>query len=317
MTQLTDVRAAAPGGSSGPPARKPWLTQPRRELIAGYLFTSPQVIGYFAVVVVPMVALFWYSFQEFSALSGRSEFAGTENYQRLLDDPNLPTVLRSTGIFVIGLVALGVPLALFLAVLVNQRIRGIRVFRAIFFAPALVSVAAWVIVWQFMLLPDGAVNGLLRMISVDGPNWLREPVPAMVCVIVVQALKGVGINMLIFLAALQGVPKELTEAARVDGAGRLRTFRSVTLPMISPEILMVTILMTIGSLKVFAQVLLLTEGGPGYETTVLAYYIYRQAFGNGDFGYAGALSVLLFLVLVVLTGVMWVARKRVVFHESE
>lgn len=288
-----------------------------RERVAGYLFTAPMTLGYLLIVVYPLAMVIWYSVQEYHVLGGTFDFVGLDNYRHLLEDPRLRTVLMATVFFVAGLVPSGVILALFLAVLVNQRVRGVRIFRAIFFSPSLVSLAAWAIVWEFMLNPNGPVNGLLRVVAIDGPNWLREPVPAMASVIVVQLFKNVGINMLIFLAALQIVPKELTEAARVDGASRWVTFRKVTLPIISPQVLMVAMLMLISSFQVFAQILLLTEGGPGYETTVLPYYIYQQAFQQDNFGYASTLSMLLFVIILGATALMWRVRKKVVFYESD
>ncbi|MGX7671188.1 carbohydrate ABC transporter permease [Plantactinospora sp. DSM 117369] len=299
------------------PIRPPRLTRRVREQIAGYLFTAPLVLGFLAIVIGPLVMVGWYSLHHFETLTGQFTFAGADNYEALADDPRLPGVLVATGVFVVCIVPLGISLSLLLAVLVNQKLPAIKVFRAIFFAPTLVSLAAWTIVWHFLLLPNGAVNSLLRTLSIHGPDWLREPGAAMAAVIVVQVLKGAGMNMLIFLAALQSVPKELTESARVDGAGRFRTFRSITLPIISPEILMAVMLMTIGAFKVFEQILLLTGGGPGYSTTVLIFYIYRQAFGTGDLGYAGALSLLMFAILLLLTAGLWQLRKKVVFYESD
>ena len=138
----------------------------------------------------------------------------------------------------------------------------------------------------------------------------------MLSVIVVQVFKNVGLNMILFLAALQGVPEEIQEAARIDGAGAWRRFRSITLPLISPTVLLVSILTIVGSLEVFAQIAVLTGGGPGNSTTVLVYYLYQQAFRFNDFGYASAIAVLLFLIVLALTLVQWQTRKKWVFHEA-
>lgn len=157
---------------------------------------------------------------------------------------------------------------------------------------------------------------MLAGVGVEGPNWLRREDTALLSVVVVQVFKNVGLNMVLFLAALQGVPEELREAARLDGAGPVRSFVSVVLPMISPTVLLVSIVTVVGSLQVFAQIAVLTQGGPGNSTTVLVYFLYRQAFEFNQFGYASAVSVVLFALVLVLTLVQWRMRRRWVFHES-
>jgi multiple sugar transport system permease protein len=189
------------------------------------------------------------------------------------------------------------------------------VFRTLFFSPVVVSLVAWTIVWQFLLQRDGGINGFLAMAGIEGPNWLREPATAMVSVIVVQVFKNVGLNMILFLAALQGVPRELYEAARVDGAPRWRQFRRITLPMIAPTVLLTSIITIVGSLQVFAQIAVLTQGGPGVSTTVLVYYLYQQAFQFYRFGYGATLSILLFAIVAILTFAQWRMRRRFVHHE--
>lgn len=301
---------------SGAP-RKRRSTMKTREALSGYLFASPMFVGFVLVVLVPMVSVIFFSVQEYSPVLGTSIFVGAENYAKVLSDPVLPQIMLATLIFAGSLVPIGVIGALGLALLVNQKLRGINIFRAIFFAPTLISIAAWAIVWQFMLQNNGAVNGILQVLGLNTVNWLHEPVTAMISVVIVQAIKGFGINMMIFLAALQSVPNELIEAGRIDGAGKWTIGTRIVLPMVSPEILMVSMLMVIGAFKTFAQVLLLTAGGPGYSTTLFAYYIYQQAFTANNFGYAAVLALLLFVILLTLTGFMWQLRKRVVFYESE
>jgi multiple sugar transport system permease protein len=201
-------------------------------------------------------------------------------------------------------------------VLLNQKLKGIVVFRTLFFSPVVVSLVAWTIVWGFLLQNNGGINGFLQMFGIEGPNWLRTPSTAMISVVVVQVFKNVGLNMILFLAALQGVPKELYEAARVDGAPPFKQFRRITLPMISPTILLTSIITIVGSLQVFAQIAVLTQGGPGLSTTVLVYYLYQQAFQFHFFGYGSTLSILLFVIVAVLTFAQWQLRKRIVFYEN-
>ncbi|MEU7820233.1 sugar ABC transporter permease [Catellatospora sp. NPDC049133] len=291
-------------------------TGSRRDTLAGYLFIAPQLIGSVLFVFVPLGLVFWYSLHEWNVLADTFTFVGGENYQALADDPKLADALVATGFFSAGLVVLNLSLALLLAVLLNQRLRGTVFFRTVFFSPVVVSLVAWTIVWGFLLQDNGGINGLLETVGVDGPNWLRGEGTAMIAVIVVQVVKNVGLNMVLFLAALQGVPANLYEAATVDGATRRRQFLSITVPMISPTILLTSIITVVGSLQVFAQIAVLTQGGPGTSTTVLVYYLYQQAFQFHHFGYGATLSVLLFAIVLLLTLVQWRMRRKWVFHES-
>ncbi len=288
----------------------------RRDSLAGFLFIAPQLIGIIIFVLIPLGLVFWYSLHEWNVLANTFTYTGTQNYRMLMEDGNLREVLGATAIFSAGLVVFNLLLALLLAVLLNQKLAGIAIFRTLFFSPVVVSLVAWTIVWGFLLQKNGGINGMLLMISIEGPNWLREETTAMISVIVVQVFKNVGLNMILFLAALQGVPKELYEAARIDGAPAFKQFRRITLPLISPTILLTSIITIVGSLQVFAQIAVLTQGGPGLSTTVLVYYLYQQAFQFHFFGYGSTLSILLFLIVAVLTFAQWQMRKRIVFYES-
>jgi multiple sugar transport system permease protein len=298
------------------PSSRPFWTIARRDAVAGYLFIAPQLLGTIVFVLIPLALVFYYSLHEWNVLANTFTFVGDANYQMLLRDPNLPPVLWASAVFSFGLVVLNMSLALLLAILMDQKLKGIVVFRTLFFSPVVVSLVAWTIVWSFLLQVNGGINGMLSMIGIEGPNWLRHPNTAMLSVVVVQVFKNVGLNMILFLAALQGVPKELYEAARVDGAGKFKQFRRITLPMISPTILLTSIITIVGSLQVFAQIAVLTKGGPGVSTTVLVYYLYQQAFQFNFFGYGSTLSILLFVIVAVLTIVQWQMRKRIVFYEN-
>jgi multiple sugar transport system permease protein len=311
MTTLMERAATRPA-----PARPRYWTTRRRDKLTAYLFIAPQLAGTIVFVLVPLVLVVWYSLHEWNVLAGTFTYTGADNYRKLIDDPNVVPVLRATLLFSAGLVVVNLSLALLLAVLLNQRLRGTTAFRVLFFSPVVVSLVAWTIVWRFMLQANGGVNGFLSALGVDGPNWLRSGGTAMASVIVVQVIKNVGLNMVLFLAALQGVPQDLYEAARTDGASRWTIFRRITLPLISPTILLTSIITVVGSLQVFAQIAVLTEGGPGTSTTVLVYYLFQQAFQFHAFGYGATLSVLLFVIVLVLTVVQWQMRKRWVFHES-
>ncbi len=299
-----------------PEQRRPFWTIARRDSLAGLLFAAPQLAGIGVFVLLPLALVFWYSLHEWNVLANTFNYTGTQNYEQLLNDTTLARVLGATALFSAGLVVFNLSLALLLAVLLNQRLAGITVLRTLFFSPVVVSLVAWTIVWGFLLQHNGGINGTLALVGIEGPNWLRSPGTAMLSVIVVQVFKNVGLNMILFLAALQGVPRELYEAARIDGAPAWRQFRRITLPLISPTILLTSIITIVGSLQVFAQIAVLTQGGPGVSTTVLVYYLYQQTFQFHRFGYGATLAVLLFAIVALLTLAQWQLRKRFVFHEQ-
>jgi len=251
-----------------------------------------------------------------TVLAGTREFVGLANYLRLVSDPDMSTILSNTFFFVVVLSVVGTVVAFALAVLLNQRLPGINIFRAAIFIPALVTTVAWTLVWRFILQPEGLLDGIVGLVGLGPYPWLRGGWLSLAVFALIQMTKNVGINVMIFLAALQAVPQDLIDAARVDGAGRWVRFRHVVLPQISAAILMVFMLMISGSFKVFELVLLLTNGGPGIQTSVLAFEIYRQAFRLNDIGYAAALAVFLFALVLLLTGIVWQVRRKLVFHES-
>lgn len=313
---LKGTAPAFPTRGGGARARPRSLSARRRnDAITGYLMAAPSLLGSLAFVLVPLGMLVWYSLNDWQLLSGKVEFAGLENYQRLFTDPRLASTLAATAVFSLGLVLGNNVLALTLAVMLDRRFAGRGLFRGVFFSPVVVSLVAWSVVWRFLYQDDGAINGLLSVLGFDGPNWLHESPSAMVAVIIIQIFKNVGFNMVLFLAALQGVSPELKEAARIDGAGPWRSFRSVVLPLISPTVLLVVILTISGSLQAFALISLVTQGGPRGSTTVLVYYLYQQAFESKEFGYGSAIALLLFAFILAITIVQWVTRRRWVHYE--
>jgi len=308
--------ASIPSRSFSNKHRRRLLNAHRRDSLAGYLFITPQLLGFAVFVAWPIIAVFWYSLHTWNVLAGTFTFTGLSNYRQLAEDPVMPTVARVTVIFSVGLVLANLTLAMCLALLLNARVGGTTVFRTIFFSPVVVSLVAWTIVWGFLLQRDGGINGVLAMVGIEGPNWLRQGGTALASVMVMQVFKGVGLNMVLFLAALQGVPRDLYEASKLDGAGAWRTFWRITFPLISPTVLLTCILTIVGALQVFAQIQVLTQGGPGNSTTVLVYALYRQAFEFHQLGYASTLAVVLFVVVLALTLLQWKLRKRWVFNEA-
>lgn len=292
------------------------LTPSQRDNLAGYALIAPQYVGVLVLLIVPIVLVFNYSLYDWNILSGEAPFVGVDNYRRLFADPQFGTVMTNTGLFAGLLVPANIALALTLAVIADQRLPGTTLFRTLFFAPVVVSLVAWAIVWRFLLQDDGGINLALQSIGLDGPNWLRSTTWALPAVIAVQVFKNVGLNMVLFLAALQSVPSDVKEAARVDGAGPFQTFRRITAPLIAPTILLVSIITVIGAFQVFATIVVLTGGGPANSTNVLVYFVYDVAFRRFDAGYASAGAVVLFVIVAVLTWLQWQARKRWVFGEQ-
>lgn len=319
MSLRSATSAAVPGRRSR--ASQPRSNSPRRRELGrnafGYALLAPQTLGFLVVGIIAVGGVVQLSLTRVNVLAGTREFVGLDNYTRLFSDPDMVVVLANTFFFVFVLSIAGTIVALALALLLNQQLPGINFFRAAIFIPALVTTVAWVLVWRFILQPQGLLDSLLSVVGIGQLPWLRGGWLTLGAFAVIQLTKNVGINMMIFLAALQAVPSELMDAARVDGAGRWQRFRNVVLPQISPAILMVFMLMVSGSFRVFELVLLITNGGPGNQTSVLAFEIYRQAFRLNDVGYAAALAVFLFALVLALTGIIWQLRRKLVFHESE
>ncbi len=301
-------------------ARRRWPvpTLAQQDAWIGFLFVLPRLLGFLIFALAPLVAVFVFSFEHRNLLTAQATFAGLDNYHTMVEtDPVFRRMALNTLIFSAGLVPLNVLLAFSLAVMLAAPFRGVTIFRTLFFAPVVTSTAAWVIVWTFILQGDqGPLNQLLALIGIQGPNWLREPASAMGAVIVTRVIKTVGLNMVIFLAALQDLPRELVEAARVDGAEQLQVVRHIILPFLAPSLVLVVIITLIGSLNIFDHILLLTNGGPANATMVLAFYVYFSAFKTYEIGYASAIAVVLFLTALTLTAVQWALRRRVVYLET-
>lgn len=314
ITTVTNA-VAAEGHLRGDGRSRPSRRGKYPEGAVGLAFVSPMVIGVIALCLVPFLYVVWYSLHDWDIFTGSFEFIGLGNYARLLTDSVAAKSLGVTGLFMVMLMVVNIVLAMLLALLVNQRLRGISAFRAVYFAPVVVAVVAWVIIWQFLLAANGGINGFLATVGIEGPNWLRDPNTALFAIVIVQVFKGVGMNMVLFLAALQGVPPELREAARIDGASAWRTFWSVVMPLLTPTLLLVMILTSIGALDVFAPIQVLTQGGPSNSTLVLSYYMYQTAFERQEFGYGSTLGVVLFVIVMLLTALQWSLRKVWVHDE--
>ena len=292
--------------------RVPGLSLRRREAIEAWLMVSPTIIGFTIFFLGPLIAVFIYSLSEWNLLSRKMTFVGLANYQDALTvNPDFWQVMGNSVIFAAGLVPLNMALALTLALALCRPFFGVVFFRTIFFAPVVTSAVAWAIVWKFLLQGEsGVVNQLLAQVGIDGPNWLREPDWAMAAVIVTRVIKMVGLNMILYIAALQTIPRDYEEAARLEGASGWQVFTMVIWPLLAPTTLIIMVITTIGSFKVFDHIYLMTGGGPENGTLVLAFYIYQQAFEFFEVGYASALAILMFAIVLVLTIVQVALRRK-------
>ena len=321
MAESSLPQATAPRGASNA-RRDPQVAPVARkyavvDLIAGYTLVAPQALGYAVFVFLPILAVFGVSLFEWNLMSGQANFSGLDNYtQNLAADGRAPTILLNTAVFVLGFMPITVVCGLALAVLTNRPSKGMPIYRAIFFMPVVVSLAAWAIVWRMMFQPEGPINGILKVFGIVGPNWLANKQVAMVTIVIVAFLKTVGFTMVLFHAALQNVPRDVVEASRIDGASEWGIFRYITLPLIAPFTFLVIILTTINSFKTFALFFVMTQGGPGDATRTLSFYIYDQGFKFLQLGYAGTLSALLFVIVLVLTLAQFVIRRRWVHNET-
>jgi len=277
--------------------RYPW-----EEVVFGFLFLIPLGVLTILFKIYPIFYSFYLSLTKWNGLAPTPTWVGLDNYAALLQDATVYHALLNTAYYSVGIIVVGLPLALFLAALLNQRIRGRTFFRTVYFAPNIASTVAVSMVWLWLLnTRSGLINYLLSLAHVPAQDWLLNPRLAMPSVIAMTIWKDLGYDMVLFLAGLQGIPKEFYDAAKIDGAGTWGCFRHVTLPLLMPTTFLVLVLTTIGSFQVFTQVFVMTQGGPMGATDVIVYHIYSAAFENFQLGYGAALSYVLFVILFVLT----------------
>jgi multiple sugar transport system permease protein len=270
-----------------------------RDAINGYLFFSPWLIGFIIFLAGPIIYSAYLSFTSYNTM-GSPKWIGTLNYEIIFTaDPMVWKSLYNTIYYIIFSVPLNTFLGLLLAVLLNQKVRGIRFFRTVFYLPNVVSGVAVLLLWQWLLDPNfGLVNTMLSYVGIEGPGWLQDPSWSKPSLIFIS-FWNVGGGMIIYLAGLQGISRELYEAATVDGASKVRQFWRITIPMMTPTILFNLILGLLGGFQVFMQAYIMTGGGPVNSTMFYALYLYNKAFRDLQMGYASALAwILLFITLI-------------------
>jgi multiple sugar transport system permease protein len=278
-----------------------WRTRRGQERLVGYGFLLPDVVGLLVFVALPIVGAFWISLHDWSGLGERT-FIGVDNYETLIRDEAFRQSLKVTAIYTFSFVPLLFVFSLALALLVNQGLKFTGFFRSAFFAPFMVSLVVASVLWSFMFQdPAGAVNAVLGLFGIDAQAWLGSTRLALISVIIVTLWQAVGYSMIIFLAGLQDIPRVYYDAATVDGANAWHRFRRITLPLLKPTSVFVLIISFIGAFQLFDPILVLTQGGPADATTTTVYYIYQRAFRFLELGYASALSVVLFVIILVFS----------------
>lgn len=287
-----------------------------REYIAFYLFASPWLLGLFFFTIGPMFASFILSFTDYPVIVA-PKWIGMANYIHMFTNDDLVwQALKVTLFYSLGAIPLTLTLAFCVALLLNQQVRGIRVFRTIYYLPAVISGVPVALLWMWILNPEfGLLNNALRLIGIEGPKWLFSTtwvIPSFI----LMSLWGIGAPMVIFLAGLQGIPVHLYEAAEIDGAGMLSKFWHITLPMMSPVILFNVVLGIIDSFQIFTPAFIMTNGGPANASLFYGLYLYNNAFKWFRMGYASALAWLMFAIILFLTLLVFRSSIRWVYYEG-
>ncbi len=295
------------------------MTLARREALAGYAFIIPWILGFMALTLGPMLASLFFAFNDYNIVDPPT-WVGLRNFQRLTGDPIFWHSLRRTIYFASLALPLGLIFGLFIAVLLNQDIPGVNLWRTAYFLPSVIAGVAVAIVWVRIFNPSiGILNPFLKSIGISNPpGWLSDPDWAMPS-LVIMSLWGIGGSMIIYLAGLQGIPTNLYEAAKIDGAGTWARFWNVTIPMMTPVIFYNLVMGLIGSFQYFTEVYVATngEGGPVRSTMVYNLYLYQNAFRFFDMGYASAMAWILMVITLLATLLVFRSSPFWVFYEGE
>lgn len=304
-----------------------WLpssAKKRREALWGFLFVLPMIVGFLIFQLGPMVYSIRVSFFDWDALRP-PEYVGLENYEKALSHDRLVPIAFKNTVYLMQGIPIGMTLSLLLAMAMNRSIRGISIFRTLYFLPVISSVVATSILWRWIFNPNfGLLNVLLKYIGIDGPLWLGDEAWSKPALIIMGVWGGLGFNMLLYLAALQNVPRELLEAATIDGAGIWARFRHVTWPMLTPTTFFILVTSIIGTFQVFAQIHLMTRGsgpqsiggGPHWSTLSVIYYIWLNGFNYFEMGYAAAIAWILAAAIMVFTIAQFVLSRRWVYYNE-
>lgn len=282
------------------------------ERFAGWVFILPALVGTLIFIIIPVICSFGLSFAKWDLLNP-IQFVGLTNYREIFSEALFYKILLNTIVFALATSVLGVIIPLVLACILNSKVRGSEFYKTAYFLPFITPMIVIGVVWEWIFDPNiGLLNHVLHLHI----NWLYDTHFAMPALIIVSVWKLIGYNMVIFLSSLSGISQSMFEAAKIDGANELQTFKNVTVPLLSPTIFFVVIITAISSFQVFDLIYLMTQGGPLNSTNVLVYAIYQNAFEYFNVGKASAIAYVLFVIILVLTLVQWNLRKKLVYNED-
>lgn len=285
----------------------------RKDFRNGILFITPWLMGFILLVLYPFFAALYYSFTRYNIIK-EPRWVGFENYIELFNDPLFWTSLYNTFFYVGVLLPLATILSISIALLLNQKVRFMSAYRTIYFMPVMVPMVASSIVWMWILNPRfGLINGILNAVGIKGPGWLASPEWAKPA-LVLMSLWAMGRTIVIYLAGLQDIPKQLYEAARIDGASPLQATFHITIPMLSPIIFFNVVMGLISGFQYFTQAYIMTGGGPMNKTLFYSLYLYRNAFSNLKMGYASAQAYILFIIILFFTAIVFKFSNRWVHY---
>lgn len=281
----------------------------RAEALAGYILATPALVVFVIFMFIPIAMTFWYSLHRYSGF-GRMRWLGLDNYKNILQDDTFWKAVVNTILYTAITVPIGIACGLGAALLLNRAMPGRALFRALFYVPVVISGVASGIIFLRLFDPIiGIVNQLLGTVGLPTVNWQGSGTAALISVVIVTTWQGIGFGMVVYLAGLQGIPGELYEAGLVDGAVRWNRFRYITWPLLRPTTFFLLIYSVIGSFQVFDVVYVLTRGGPGTSTTFLVQYAYDQGFNQRRQGYAAAIGVILYVIVLAFTLVQWRVQR--------
>jgi len=272
----------------------------KRSTLLGYLFACPWIIGFFSFTLYPMLSSLYYSFTNYN-LSDQLEWVGLKNYEIIFtSDKMIPIAVYNTLYYAVLSIPLTLMIGLGIAILLNQNVKGMRFIRTVYYLPNVISVVATTMLWQFIFQNNGLLNSILDILGIQGPGWLTDPAVSKITLVLMDTWNAGG-TMIVFLAGLQGIPKKYYEAAEIDGAGTLKKFIYVTLPLLTPSIFFNLIMGIIGALQTFSQSFIMTNGGPVNSTMFYMLALYKRAFSDMQMGYACAMAWVFLVPTVLIT----------------
>ncbi|MFJ6280877.1 carbohydrate ABC transporter permease [Arthrobacter subterraneus] len=282
----------------------------RQEHLTALAFVALPVIGFLLFTLYPMLFSVYASFTNWNGLTA-PVFSGLDNYIAMVKDPYFLEAMYNTFFLMLG-IPIGLVISLALALAMNRKMRGSTFFRTVYYVPVISSIAAVAILWQWAFNGDfGLINQILALVGIDGPNWLQDTATVKPALIIMAIWKGLGFSMLLYLAALQSVPRHLYEAAALDGAGAWKQFRHITVPMVRPVTFFLVVTSVIGGSQMFVEINIMTPtGGPEFSSATIVWYIWQKAFDNLQMGYASAMSIVLGLMVFLITFIQFRLNRR-------